>query len=74
MTKWICITSNQVLLPNGSYLQEGDEIIVDAIISNHYRFSFGHHDKLYLLPEILLNNFITLAEWRESQIDSILND
>jgi len=74
MTKWICIKSNQVLLPNGSYFQEGDEIIVEGIILNHYRFKFSNQEKYYLTHDVLKDNFITLAEWREQQINSILND
>jgi hypothetical protein len=78
MTKYICI---KPFPSKYTYIEIGDivEIEFDQIDSYegiHTIFYNYHHDltyKTYIL-KLDLDHFITLAEWRDRQINSILED
>jgi hypothetical protein len=80
---WIRATSNFSPLPNRRDIVMGDIIDVDFVPSKlpkritSYSFFTSIENKLYESSILLLDldeHFIILAEWREQQINSILND
>ena len=84
MTKLICIKEFTIkvtpkyifkigdicdLILEDSYISHG---VNGAIINNFYRIMINGYE-YYIFGEIK-NNFLTLAEFREQKINSILND
>ena len=71
--KWYCIRDSDVAIED-DFFKEGDCIEVDRIFASYCRFKFNNQEKFYLLGEVIRKNFITAADWRAKQIDSILED
>ena len=79
--KVVCITDDvvevkfaPVINSKNYFFKKGDFIEISGFYAEYVQFTFNGHEKLYLLYFIAIENFITLAEWRERQIDSILED
>ena len=80
--KLVCVTDGVVEIAvhapllNGEkfFLKKGDVIEISSFYADYVKFEFNGQEKLYLLHSIIAENFINLAEWRNKQIDSILED
>ena len=79
MTKYICIKPLRQDFSNSNYIHIGDIIEVDFEENFHdgtytiflYRNNLKYRSNILRLD---IDHFISLAEWREKQINSILED
>ena len=71
ITKWICINRGDV---NKDLLTEGKiyEIITETNFGLSQTSFIADNGKSYLIDLDNINEFITLEEWREKQLDKLL--
>ena len=76
--KWIALCDTDILGETNEVIHQfhiGDIITITNIDNNEvYPYYTDIEDYLPLNKPEIINNFITLAEWRDKQINSILDD
>jgi hypothetical protein len=71
--KWYCINGGIIAIED-DFFKVGDCIEVDKISADYCRFKFNNKEEFYLIQKTIRTYFITAAEWRDKQIDSILDE
>lgn len=71
ITKWVCIIHSDV---NKDLLTEGKvyEIITETSFGLSHTSFIADNGRSYLIDLDNINEFITLEEWREKQLDKLL--
>ena len=71
ITKWVCINRSDV---NKDLLTEGKvyEIITETSFGLSHTSFIADNGRSYLIDLDNINEFITLEEWREKQLDKLL--
>ena len=76
--KWITLHDTDIIGDVGELIhkfKQGDIITITNIDTNEvYPYYTDTVDNMPLNKGEIINNFITLAEWRDKQINSILDD
>ena len=74
MIKYICLISELLYTNNVWEIIEGDLYIIEYVNKHLYYLYDNNENYLGQIWGTISDNFITLAEWREKQINSILDE